>query len=218
MKLNRTLKAFVTTALPVSAAFLLALLAVPPSAQAQCGMPSKLVKPASWQPSFGRAHLVRAAFGRDDDDDGLSIVGMWRVVFMANTSNGASITPMPIDDALVVWHRDGTEIMNSFRPPQDGDFCMGVWEQTGRGTYYLNHYAWFANQYPNATKNGIGDPVGPTHITEKVTLSEDGSHFTGSFTLDAYSTAGTAGPVVQRFTGSISGTRITVATAPSQLF
>jgi hypothetical protein len=49
-----------------------------------------------------------------------------------------------IDNALVVWHSDYTEIMNSGRPPQDGDFCLGVWEQVGKSKYKLNHFAWGA--------------------------------------------------------------------------
>src|SRR5215469_1269949 len=40
----------------------------------------------------------------------------------------------PIDNALVPWHSDGTELMNSARPPQDGDFCMGVWKRSGKNT------------------------------------------------------------------------------------
>jgi hypothetical protein len=32
---------------------------------------------------------------------------------------------------MAVWHSDKTEIMNSGRPAQDGDFCLGVWESLG---------------------------------------------------------------------------------------
>jgi hypothetical protein len=110
--------------------------------------------------------------------------------------------------------RNGTEIMNSIRPPQDGDFCMGVWERTGKFRYYLNHFAWFGNQFPNDTNNGIGDPIGPTRVTETVTLSPDGSHFTGTFTLDAYDTSGNK---TTSFTGAIAGTRITTSTKVSDL-
>ena len=91
-----------------------------------------------------------------------SIVGMWHVIFTAKTSDKNDIPDTVIDDALAVWHPDKTEIMNSIRPPQDGNFCLGVWEQTGRSNYYLNHFPWFSNQFPNDTNNGIGTPVGPT--------------------------------------------------------
>jgi hypothetical protein len=190
-----------------------------PSALAECGAPAKLVKPSSWRPQVGAVHLVRAAFEneRSDNDDAAAIVGMWHVSFIANNSNGDAIPSpgMMIDNALAVWHSDGTEIMNSIRSPQDGDFCMGVWQKTGEHSYRLNHFAWYANQWPNSTDNGIGMPVGPTQITEKVKLSDDCNHFSGTFTLTAYDATGKM--VVQTFTGAISGTRITVDTTEGDL-
>ncbi len=44
----------------------------------------------------------------------------------------------PIDNALVVWHSAGTEIMGSARPAQDGDICLGIWEKIGKSRYKLN--------------------------------------------------------------------------------
>lgn len=192
-------------------ALVIALAAVP-AAFAQCGLPTKTYKPASWQPSIG-AHLARTAFD-DGDEDGPSIVGMWHVLFTAQTMNGSAIPDTVIDNALSVWHSDHTEIMNSVRPPQDGNFCLGVWKQTGRSSFYLNHFAWFANQFPNATNNGIGDPIGPTRFTEKVTVSPDGKHFTGTFTLTAYDTKGN---VTTTFTGALTGTRVTTSTSTGDL-
>jgi hypothetical protein len=40
-----------------------------------------------------------------------------------------------IDKSVVVWHSDGTEIMNSSRSAQDENFCLGVWKRTGERTY-----------------------------------------------------------------------------------
>ena len=122
-----------------------------------------------------------------------------------------------IDDALVVWHSDGSEIMNSMRPPQDGNFCMGVWQQVGPFKYKLNHFAWFAKGFPNGPGDqgtDIGPSVGPTQITEEITLSSDGLHFTGTFTLTAYDLNNA---VMQTFTGTVSGTRITIGTKESDL-
>jgi hypothetical protein len=189
-------------------------LALVSSAAAQCGMPTKLAKPSAWSPSFGGVRLMAASFGGDRGEDEASIVGMWHVVFTATTSNGSTIPGTVIDNALVVWHSDHTEIMNSVRPPQDGNFCMGVWEETGRNKYFLNHYAWFANQFPNDTDNGIGMPVGPTRITETITLGPDGNHFSGTFTLTAYDTSFNQ---MQAFTGSLAGTRITTNTKITDL-
>lgn len=188
--------------------------AMMPSAKAVCGLPTNLARPSSWQPTMPGAHFAVVAMGDDfDNGGGPSIVGMWHVVFTATTSNGASIPATVVDNALSVWHRDKTEIMNSVRAPQDGNFCLGVWEQTGARSYYLNHVAWFANAFPNDTANGIGAPMGPTSITERVTVSSGGNKFTGTFTLKAYDTTGT---VVQTFTGTLAGTRITTnTTVPS---
>ena len=185
-----------------------------PNAVAQCGMPTGTIKPSSWQPQTGNAHLMRTAMGDDGDEGSPSIVGMWHVMFTAHTVNGNAIPDTVIDNALTVWHSDHTEIMNSVRPPQDGNFCLGVWRQTGVRKYYLNHFAWFANAFPNATNNGIGDPVGPARFTESVSLAADGNHFTGTFTLTAYDTNGKA---VMAFTGAITGTRITTSTTVGDL-
>ena len=66
--------------------------------------------------------------------DSAAIVGFWKVQF--KLSDGTVF-----DDGYVTWHSDGTELMNSGRPPMTGNFCMGAWKQTGRSTYKLNHYA-----------------------------------------------------------------------------
>jgi hypothetical protein len=94
----------------------------------------------------------------------------------------------PIDSAYVQWHSDGTEIMNSGRPAQDGNFCVGVWKRIGKSSYKLDHFA-LGNDTTNAT-SGIGNPAGPTQIRENVVLSRDGNSYSGSFTLDAYDTSG----------------------------
>jgi hypothetical protein len=139
---------------------------------------------------------------------------MWHVVFTAKTMNGSSIPDTVIDNALIVWHSDKTEIMNSGRPPQDGDFCLGVWERAGGSRYRVNHFAWGGNEFPNTSSNGIGAPAGPTHIVEEVTLSPDGNHYSGTFTLDAYDTSGNISP---SFTGEITGTRVTISTTVGDL-
>jgi hypothetical protein len=186
-----------------------------PSAFAQCGLPGKLVKPTGWNSShITGARLMRTAFERNDDDDERpSIVGMWHVVFTAHTQNGFPIKEAAIDNAVAVWHSDGTEIMNSSRPAQDGNFCLGVWEKTGRLKYHLNHIAWGGNDPTNAP--GIGNPTPGTQIIENVTLHPDGDHFSGTFTLIAYTPAGQPGLT---FTGVITATRITANTPITSLF
>jgi len=180
-------------------------------ASAACGDLTKIsarpsLLPQSWA---GRA----ASLLRVEEDQDATIVGMWHAKFIAHTQNGSPISDTQIDDALVIWHKDKTEIMNSARPPQDGNFCMGVWEKTGKSSYKLNHFAWLANDTVNAPY-GIGNPSGPTHIVEEVTLDPDGVHYSGSFTLTAYDASGHVAVV---FTGAIAATRITLQTTVEDL-
>ena len=150
---------------------------------------------------------MRAALG-GDRDDAPSIVGMWHVVFTGHTMNGgAYVLPNPFDNSVIVWHSDGTEIMNSSRPAQDGNFCLGVWTQTGRLQYFLNHIPWQGN-------DPMGNPQGGAQILEKIDLSPDGNSYTGSFSFTAYDTSGNKTLTV---TGTIAATRITPATPFSDL-
>jgi hypothetical protein len=193
--------------------------AVAPVAAAQCGLPNEPIKPMSWQPQYraGHASLVRAAFEGEDSNEP-SIVGMWHVVFTAKTANGEPVpTPggMVIDNSVVVWHSDGTEIMNSSRSAQDGNFCLGVWKRTGSRAYFLNHIPWQGNVYdPTAPTDSVGKPQSGVQLIEKITLSPDGNSYSGSFTLTAYDTSGN---VYASFTGILSARRITTETPFSDL-
>lgn len=181
-------------------------------ASAACGGANKFegtLHPQSWQGSdpFRPGSLLTIA---DDSDP---IVGMWHVTFTAQGNVGGPPDGTPIDNSLVTWHGDGTELMNSARPPQDGDFCMGVWKRTGKNTYQLNHFAWLANDTANAP-SGIGNPTGPTRILQQITLSPDRRRYSGTFTLDAYDTSGTQ---IVHIVGVIAATRITINTTVPDL-
>src|SRR6202041_534839 len=138
-------------------------------AVAQCGTPTAKLHKQAWRVGDPTAFLTQAA------DTGDPIVGMWHVTFTSEGNSGGPPDGTPIDNALVVYHADGTEIMNSGRPPQDGDFCMGIWKKAGN-KYNLNHFAWGGNDTTNAPA-GMGNPAGPTRITETVTLSADGNSY-----------------------------------------
>jgi hypothetical protein len=191
------------------------IFSIAPAAMAQCGLPNKLIKPSNWSPQHGaiRPQLVLAALEGSDP-----IVGMWHVVFTAQTQDGETIPVtggVVIDNSVVVWHGDGTEIMNSSRSAQDGNFCLGVWEHTGDRTYLLNHIPWQGNVFdPTAAPDVIGAPQGGAQIIEKITLSPDGNSYTGTFTLHAYDTSGN---VYVWFTGVLSAKRITPNTPFSAL-
>lgn len=189
--------------------------AVVPGAVAQCGLPNKPIKPMSWHLQNQRAYpaLVRTV----SENDGAAIVGMWHVIFTAHTQNGQNIpgTGAVIDNAVVVWHRDGTEIMNSSRSAQDGNFCLGVWKLTTERTYLLNHIPWQGNVFdPTAPQGTVGSPQAGAQLTEEVTLNGDGNSYSGTFTLRAYDVSGN---VYAWFTGTLSATRITPDTPFSSL-
>jgi hypothetical protein len=187
-----------------------------PGALAQCGLATKAVKPTGWNPQIGRAQLLPAQVqgieNRNEGDrnaPGLSIVGMWHVIFTAETGPVTGV----IDNSVVVWHSDGTEIMNSSRAAQDGNFCMGVWVQTGERSYSLNHIPWQGNDTTNSP-GGIGNAQDGAQLTEQVTLSQDGNSYSGSFKLVAYNSSGEP---VATFTGTLKAKRITVDTPFSDL-
>jgi len=196
-------------------------LMIAPSARAECGATfPKTIAGTNFLMSPGSIRLLPIAFQDANEQDEHAkweptIVGMWHVTFTAKTMNGIAISDMVIDSALVVWHIDGTEIMNSGRPPQDGNFCMGVWRQTGEFTYKLNHFAWGANNYTPGTPDGVvGDSIGPVHYVELVTVGPEGKRYSGTFTLDQYNKSG---QVDTSFTGVINATRITVDTTVGDL-
>jgi hypothetical protein len=176
-------------------------------AAAQCGTSTAKLHKQAWRVGDPTALLTQAA------DTVAPIVGMWHVVFTAEGNSEGPPDGTPIDNAIIVWHGDGTEIMNSGRPPQDGDFCMGIWKKVGPNQYKVNHFAWGGNDTTNAP-GGIGNPTGPTQIIEAVTLSADGNCFSGTFSLRATDTAGNTTAFIL---GTITGTRVTMETTIPEL-
>jgi hypothetical protein len=192
-------------------AAVVSLLFVTASARASCGSLSqvgagKQAHPASWDVQSGHAYLTEV------DEPSASIVGMWHVTFTAKGNSEGPKDGTPVDNAIIVWHSDGTEIMNSGRPAQDGDFCLGVWEEVGKCQYKVNHFAWMGNDTTNP--GGVGKPTGPTQIVEEVTVTPDGKHYSGTFTLDAYDTSFNR---TTHIVGVIEGTRITPSTTVDDL-
>jgi hypothetical protein len=200
-------------------------------ASAGCSPPAKSADPLSKPNPSGKVEMgataLPAVFSRADatigrltpvHNDGYhdpgshdSIVGLWRFEMLAK-STSANKNPMPdgalIDFGTAAWHDDGTELMNSgARKPADGDFCQGVWKQTGPNEFVLNHYAL---AYTDGTYTG------PVNIRERVSVDRSGKKFTGVFVLTAYLATAVPGhefdqttPLVN-ITGTINGTRVTV--------
>ena len=155
---------------------------------------------------FTPVAFSQAAYGGVEDMPNLNgdpIVGFWRVNLISEgNSESAGIPDGTVLDAGVTqYHSDGTEILNSSRPPDSGNFCLGVWESVGPSKYKLNHFplAWNADQ----------TYLGPVNLREEVTLSRDHNSFTGTFTLGQYDPEGNLQPP-GLLTGNVQAKRITV--------
>lgn len=118
-----------------------------------------------------------------------SIVGLWNLQFFYQGQ--------VVDVAFDAWHSDGTEVLNDFTDPIEGNVCLGVWEQTGPSTYKLKHPSWYFDT------NGILQ--GTVVIHETVTVSRDGNSFSGKYTDDVYDTSGN---LLEEYSGKLSATRI----------
>jgi hypothetical protein len=121
-----------------------------------------------------------------------SVVGLWSVTLMS----GQTL----VDWGYSEWHADGTEIMNSGgHSPASGNFCLGVWRQSGPQTYHLKHY-------PLAYDPATGKLAVKLLLVEDVTVDQDGDKFTGTFALGPLAADGGFAATPQ--TGKITGKRI----------
>ena len=155
------------------------------------------------QPGVG---LMPAAFFNDGDHDAddAAIVGYWHQKLISEPDGKV------VDAALIQWHRDHTEIQNAItRAPSTGSICTGVWKQTGKRTFRLNHFAllW------DATGTVF---LGPANVREEVTVGPEGQHYRGSMTLDEYDPTGKT--LLLHVQGIATGTRITVDSTPESVF
>ena len=141
-----------------------------------------------------------------------SIVGLWKVQLI---SKGNTMHNPPIPDGALTdfgytqWHSDGTEILNSAgHSAATGNFCLGVWGQTGYLTFELNHFPVAYDPTTGAIANFI-------ILKEQDTLSPSGNSYTGTFTTTIYDPKGNQ---VDQIVGVVVGTRLSVdSTFPSAL-
>jgi hypothetical protein len=185
----------------VALAMLAAITLLATNANAQCAATSGTA-PSSKIATFlekSAAAPKPAAIEKPQFFGFVTIVGFWHSTFTVGTT--------VVDDGFAEWHSDSTEILNSLRDPRTGAFCMGVWQQTGRYTYKLNHFglAW----------DGNGNLVGPANIQESITVSSDGKAYTGTFTVDQYDADGND---IQHAAGNVSATRISVSTTIQEIY
>lgn len=182
------------------AAGIVAFTAFLPAASAQCGSANFLTRmrtapvlPAAALSASKGAAMALQATGKESTSSPTtqaSIAGLWQLSFLS----GGQV----VDVAFDAWHSDGTEMLNDFTNPINGNVCLGAWEQTGTLTYKLKHPSW----YFDASGNLLGTEV----IHETIRLSEDGSHFGGTFLIDVYDTQGN---LLEQFSGTLKASRIT---------
>jgi hypothetical protein len=173
-----------------------------PSARAGCG-DNPVQSPASIQPP---SPYLRQAVNRpgnfllvsdNDDRSDAPIVGLWKVTFLSKNNAGIDDGTV-IDAGYVQWHADGTEIMNSIRPPATQNFCLGVWKKIGHLAYKLNHFALSFDLTGN--RNGF------VNIREEVTVDPREDKYKGTFTIDVFTNDGLK---VSHLAGDLTGERIT---------
>ena len=141
--------------------------------------------PANWS---GQASDLR----QEADFEGPSIVGLWSVSLVAGGNQ--------VDWGYAEWHADGTEIMNSGgHTPASGNFCLGVWRQSGPNSFHLKHF-------PLAYNPATGALAAKIILTEDVSLDRGGQSFVGSFSEDIYDPTGTT--LEQHVAGAITGHRV----------
>ena len=132
-----------------------------------------------------------------------SIVGMWKFRFSPEVGG---------DFGTQLWHEDGTEFMvSAARDPAAGDVCMGVWKQTGRYTYELNHIAMGHDGPPGEDPSPILTNV--VHLHEYVRLDPSGNSFAGRIDV-VVSAANPADPfdestVIAEVSGAVTAERVT---------
>jgi hypothetical protein len=135
-----------------------------------------------------------------------SIVGMWsfQLISEGNTTRNPPIADgAQLNFGYIQLHSDETEIQNSgARSPAQQNFCLGVWQKTGRYTYQVNHYALNYNA-------STGALLGRIILIETLTLSPGGTAFSGTFVETVYDTMGNK---TDHLTGQITAQRMTVDT------
>jgi hypothetical protein len=169
-----------------------ALAAASTATAAFAGCGSAPIQPASYQVGSTDAQLIRTQSVTPANLGAQGIVGLWSVSFVAGGQQ--------IDWGYTEWHSDGTEITNSGgHSPASGNFCLGVWRQSGPNTYHLKHF-------PLAYDPATGQLAAKIILTEDVTVDRTGANYSGPFTLDIYDPTGVT--LLQHVAGTTTGHRV----------
>ena len=120
-----------------------------------------------------------------------SIVGLWHTYF--------NVGDQTIQEAFQVWNIGGTEIHNPNVDPRTGNVCLGVWTNVTPRAYKLAHRVWWYD--------ANGDFMGTIHLSEVVSLGDNGNTHSGSFALDFYDPSGN---FLFEVAGKVTAERISV--------
>lgn len=170
---------------------------LPAGARAACGSFS----PLAMNNSLKMPSLPNAEFGFPGpiQPGVFPIVGLWHTLYTTEADGKTSL----FNDTFDTWHSDGTEFEMAFLAPLGGNVCVGVWRAAGLRSVKLHHVGWlFDPTHPSNTASNTFT------LDETVTVSRDGSAYTGSFTFKVWNLDGT--PTPTEVTGSIAASRITV--------
>jgi len=136
-----------------------------------------------------------------------SIVGLWHLIYTAQTESGAPIfppTPFQFAETLKTWHADGTEFEQAFF--SQGAICLGVWKDLGEGRVKLHHIGLMFD----ATTGQISNIF---TIDEKDKVDANGKTYSGTFDFKlwppSFDAVGVGTPIAE-LTGSTAATRISV--------
>ena len=175
-----------------------------------CGVTSSKAAVAVATPApFVSPHGSNLQLGNDLLDH--TIVGMWHVIYTANTDNNfppggpVPATPFQFNESLKTWHADGTEWENAFVPPAGGNICYGVWKPVSFRTVKLHHLGLMFAADGSLSATFTDDEIN--------TLSSDGKSYTGTFVFKLWPPSFDAigvGTPISEVTGTTAATRITV--------
>lgn len=137
-----------------------------------------------------------------------SIVGLWHLIYTAESESGAPIfppAPFQFLESFKTWHADGTEFENAFLAPAGGNICFGVWKDTGDNSVKLHHIGLMFDAEGKVSFIFTTD--------ETNTVSGNGRTYKGKFTFKLwppfFDEVGVGTPL-QEISGTTAGTRISV--------
>jgi hypothetical protein len=123
---------------------------------------------------FVRPHGDNPQEGGDSNGHA-SIVGLWHLIYTAETESGAPVfppAPFQFTETFKTWHADGTEFEMAFF--SQGAICVGVWKDLGEGRVKLHHVGLMFDATTGQLANIFT-------LDEKNKVAANGKTYTGTF-------------------------------------